>query len=95
MENKIGKYYKLHKGDYDEFENADFFEVIKETPKTVVLRELKGHGISSSESVYYAGDYSKGYLGEFYEKRLSKTKLLKDYKDQTLGFKGGKFYHNR
>ena len=94
-ENKIGKYYKLCKGDYDGFEYADFFEVVKETPKTVVLRELKGHGLSSSECVYYAGDYYKGPFGEFYEKRISKTKLLREYIDITLGFTGGIFYHNR
>lgn len=92
---KIGKFYKLYKYDYDGFEYADFFEVIKESPKTVVLRELKGYGLSSDQSVYYAGDYLTDYQNNFYDIRKTKKRLLEKFEDISLGFTGGKFYHNR
>lgn len=44
-----GKIFKKWRGSYDGFDYADIYEVVKETPKTIVLRLMQGKGLSSDK----------------------------------------------
>lgn len=95
MENRI---LKKTVGYYDGFEYADIFEVIKETPKTVVLRLLQGRGLSSDLVLYKKGEYAKKQMSDiFIDIRMRKDKIGGyDWEDITDKFgDDGIWEHNR
>lgn len=57
-----GKIFKKWQPAYDGFEYADIYEVVKETPKTVVLRLMQGRGLSSDKTYYKKGVFETKVL---------------------------------
>lgn len=93
-----GKIFKKWQGSYDGFDYADIYEVVKETPKTIVLRLMKGKGLSSDKIYYEKGVFdTKVLTDDFIEIRKNKNTLLNDwkYEDITDCFAGGDWIFER
>lgn len=93
-----GKIFKKWQPAYDGFEYADIYEVVKETPKTVVLRLMQGRGLSSDKTYYKKGVFeTKVLTDDFIEIRKNKDTLLNDweYKDITDCFAYGDWIFER
>ena len=87
----LNKIFKQWQPEYDGFEYADFYEVVKEAPRFVTLRLMQGQGLSSGETLYIRGKYeTKPLTDKFIEIRKSKNTLNNwDWTDVTDKFEGG------
>lgn len=91
----LNKIFKQWQPAYDGFEYANIYEVVKETPKFVVLRLMSGRGLRSDLTLYIKGKYdTKPLTDEFIEKRISKNALKEwEWTDITEKFEDGNAWY--